>query len=106
LDTEDDETLLEKILKDAGPPNTPLFSPVWQTVNSAPLSKADFDTAVDMIFRDHGIFGRHSLRCVYIQEEGKSTDWCCALDCGIANRTRQRGQDQASGQSEDHSDWA
>lgn len=51
-----------------------------------PLTKEMFDDAVDTIYRDHGIFGRHSKRCVYMQDARGIIYWCCADDCSIQAR--------------------
>lgn len=51
-----------------------------------PLTKEMFDDAVDTVYRDFGIFGRHSKRCVYMQDERGITRWCCADDCPIQAR--------------------
>lgn len=53
----------------------------WKLTSAKVLTLSDFQEAVDTIFRDHGIFGRHSKRCVYLKDDRGATRWCCADDC-------------------------
>ena len=95
MDTDDE---YDELLYSPNPDN-----PFWQVSLSTakPLTRADFDSAVDFIYRDHGIFGRHSQECIYLTDENHRTHWLCAPDCGIANRFRDR--ESSTDPGEDHS---
>lgn len=43
----------------------------------------DLHAAFDAIWRDYGMSGRHSKRCVMVDD-----GWVCADDCGIAKRSQ------------------
>jgi len=48
--------------------------------NSTAKPLVDLRKWADIIYRDFGRWGRHSVRCVYINSNSK-TEWCCSDDC-------------------------
>jgi hypothetical protein len=46
------------------------------------LTEAAFMDTIDTIWRDHGRFGRHSKRCVRLE----NGDCLCSDDCSIGSR--------------------
>jgi hypothetical protein len=47
------------------------------------LTRELMDETVEMIKRDHGMFGRHSMACVE-----SDLGWCCADDCSFPANAR------------------
>lgn len=58
----------------------------YDNSNSEPLTTDKLKDSFDTIFRDFGQWGKHSKKCVYLNDNKGVTRWCCEKDCQMGKQ--------------------